>query len=198
LAVANQSSYQHFSWVYAFRFLRTSFSLSLGGHVDVHAAIGNLRHIAKLASEQQDYAIHMTASLWEAMIYMRSTASDALQNVQAALGKAWTNQLNVGNTTQLLGIAHFIQVACSIRQGIPVDMHQKLKEMQIMMDSTLNDGSWSLTSDSIALPINRTSKSSTTVSADTRSILGIGEDGRDNLMLSFMSAKDAYAIKFAS
>ena len=138
----------------------------------------------------------MTASLLEAMAYMKSTASDAVQNVQSALARAWSNQTNVRNATQLIGLAHFVQVACSIRQGNPTDMRQKLQAMQTMMDGMIDDESWSNTSGTIAIPINRTASSSQTVSSDTRMVLGIGEDGRDNLMLSFLSLKDAYSIKF--
>lgn len=182
--------------MYAFRFLRASYSLESGGHTDIHAAVQNLRGVAAVAMQQQDYTIHMAASLLEAMAYMRSTASDATQNIQSALARAWSNQTNVKNATQLIGLAHFIQVACSIREGDPVDMWQKLQRMQAMMDPTLKDGSWSTTSDSLAIPINRMPNSSQTVSQDTRMVLGIGADGRDNLMLSFLSHRDAYSIKF--
>jgi hypothetical protein len=131
----------------------------------------------------------------EAMAYMRSTGPDAVQNVQEALAKAWSNQLSIGNKSpQLIGMAHILQVACSIRQGNPSDMIVKLAEMQKMMDEALHDTTWSTSSDTIAIPINRTPKSSQTVSQDTRMVLGIGEDGRDNLMMSFLSMKDAYAI----
>lgn len=167
-----------------------------GGHVDIHAAVQNLRGVAAVAMQQQDHTIHMAASLLEAMAYMKSTASDATQNVQSALARAWSNQTNVKNAAQLIGLAHFIQVACSIREGDPTDMWQKLQRMQAMMDPTINDGSWSTTSDTLAIPINRMSNSSQTVSHDTRMVLGIGADGRDNLMLSFLSQKDAYSIKY--
>lgn len=187
--------YQHFPWVYAFRLLRASYSLQAGSHVDLHAAIQTYRSVSNTATNQKDYAIHMAASLLEAMAHMKTTTPDAMQNVQSALAKAWTNQTNVGKATQLIGVAHFIQVACSMRQGNPGDMQQKLKEMQSMMDATLRDNSWSMTDDAIPLPINQSPGSALIVSEDTRAILGIGEDGRDNLILSFVGARDVYAIK---
>jgi hypothetical protein len=73
-------------------------------------------------------------------------------------------------------------------------MINKLKLMQTMMDEALRDQTWSTTSDVIAIPINRTQNSSQVVSPDTRTILGIGDDGRDNLMLSFLNKKDAFSI----
>jgi len=162
----------------------------------MHAATQCYRSISTIAASQQDYAVHMVASLLEAVTLLRMTTPDAMQNVQSALAKAWTNQLNVGKATQLIGVAHFIQVACSIRQGNPAEMQHKLKDMQTMMDTSLRENTWSTSDDSIALPLSRTSSSSLIVSEDTRAVLGIGEDGRDNLMLSFAGAKDAYAIKY--
>jgi hypothetical protein len=161
----------------------------------MYAAIQTYRIVATTAANQQDYAVHMVASLLEAIALLRTTNSDALQNVQSALAKAWTNQLNVGKATQLIGVAHFIQVACSIRQANQKDMQNTLKDMQTMMDAALRENSWSMSDDSVALPLSRSSSSTLIVSEDTRAVLGIGEDGRDNLMMSFVSARDVYAIK---
>jgi hypothetical protein len=77
-------------------------------------------------------------------------------------------------------------------------MLTKLKDMQVMMDEALKDHSWSTSSDVVAIPINRTPKSSHTVSQDTRMILGIGNDGGDQLMMTFLSKKDAYSITLVS
>jgi hypothetical protein len=163
--------------------------------MDNNAAVQNLRGIASLANQQADHAIHLAASLMEALAHMKSTGPEAVQNIYRAMAAARSNQLTVGSKIpQLVGLAHILDVACSIRQGNPQDMMNKLKEMQTMMDEALNDLTWSISSDIIAIPINRTPKSSQTVSQDTRMILGIGEDGRDNLMMSFLSKKDAYSI----
>ena len=163
--------------------------------MDNHAAVQNLRGIASLANQQADHAIHLAASLMEALAHMKSAGPEAVQNIYRAMAAARSNQLTVGTKIlQLVGLAHILDVACSIRQGNPQDMMNKLKEMQTMMDDALNDPTWSISSDIIAIPINRTPKSSQTVSQDTRMILGIGEDGRDNLMMSFLSKKDAYSI----
>jgi len=75
-----------------------------------------------------------------------------------------------------------------------MEMLAKLKEMQMMMDKALGDNSWGTANDILAIPINRTPKSSHTVSQDTRMILGIGNDGGDNLLMTFLSKKDAYSI----
>lgn len=53
---------------------------------------------------------------------------------------------------------------------------------------------WGITNESIAIPMSRSTHSSQVVSSDTRTALGIGRDGRDNLMLSFLSKRDAFSI----
>lgn len=191
-----QCSYQHYSWVYAMRFLRASYSLQHSGTLsDTHSALTNLRAIANLSSDQSDRAIYMTASLLEAMTHLRNTGADALESAQQAIAQVWTYQLD--STTripQLLGLAHILDVACSMRQGSPKVMMKKLGEMQQMMDAALTEGSWSTTSDLIIIPISRRENSSQVVSPDTRMILGIGDDGGDVLMVSFLNQNDAYAI----
>ena len=118
-----------------------------------------------------------------------------MEQAQRALAAAWTYQLEVGTRIpQLTVLAHILDVVCSIRQGNPKIMVDKLKEMQTMMDGALKGPTWSNTDDIIAIPINRTKNSSQVVSPDTRAIIGIGGDGRDNLMLSFLSKEDAYSI----
>lgn len=162
---------------------------------DSHAALQNLRSAASLANEQGDRAIFLTASLMEAMAHLRSAGPESVELVQRAIAAAWTYQLDADSRIpQLLGLTHILDVACSIRQGNPTQMLNKLHAMQIMMDETLKCGSWSTTNDIIGIPINRTQVNSHTVSHDTRMALGIGVDGRDNLMMAFLNQKDAYSI----
>jgi hypothetical protein len=187
--------YQHYSWVYAMRFLRASYSLHSGTLSDTNAALTNLRAIVNLSSDQSDRAIYMTASLMEAVVHLRNTGVDALEAAQQAIAQVWTYQLDTTTRIpQLLGLAHILDVACSMRQGNPNVMDKKLNDMQQMMDAALTDGTWSATSDLIAIPINMRKNSSQVVSPDTRMVLGIGDDGGDNLMASFLNQNDAYAI----
>ncbi|KAF4628076.1 hypothetical protein G7Y89_g10079 [Cudoniella acicularis] len=193
--ISEAETYQHFSWVYALRFLRASYALESGNPADSHAAIQNLQKVSELATRQSDRAIHLTASLMEAMIHLRSASPDSTEHVQRAIAAARTYQLDVGRSIpQLNGLSHMIDVTCSIRQGNVHQMLDKLKDLQGMMDECLKDSKW--VDDIIAIPINRTPKSSSTVSHDTRSILGIGQDGRDNLMMSFLNQRDAFAIGY--
>lgn len=162
---------------------------------EAHACLQNLRSISNIASEQYDHSIFQMASLMEAIAHLKSSGSESVENVQRAIAAASTYQLDGDNNLpQLIGLTHILDVACSVRRGNPTEMRKKLHAMQVMMDNALSDPRWSKTSDTIALPINRPPKESHTVSHDTRTVLGIGDDGRDNLIVSFLSMKDAYAI----
>jgi len=134
----------------------------------------------------------------EAMAYLKSSGTEALEGAHRALGVIRQFQFqNESKIPQLIGLANIVDVVCSIREGIPNVMLAKLKAMQEVMDVALQDSdTWSRTSDRIAIPINRTPNSSQVVSADTRIILGIGDDGRDNLMLSFVNMRDSYALTY--
>lgn len=118
-----------------------------------------------------------------------------MENAQQAIAQVWTYQLDSdAKIPQLLGLAHMLDVACSMRQGNTQVITKKLNDLQAMMDSIIKDTTWSPTSDLIAIPISRRHNSSQVVSPDTRMVLGIGIDGRDNLMVSFLNKNDAFAI----
>ncbi|KAH8600934.1 cohesin loading factor [Bisporella sp. PMI_857] len=192
--IADAEAYHHFSWVYALRFLRASKSLALG--LPTERWKENFESIRAVAQQQSDHGIWTAACLMEALAHLRSNNQDSIENAQGAIAAARSYQTEVGNQIpQLLSLAHIVDVACGLRQGNAVVMNSKLEAMQRMMDGILRDEeSWGMLTDNIAIPINRTPKSSQVVSSDTRTVLGIGHDGRDNLMLSFLSKKDAYSL----
>lgn len=183
--------------MYAFRFLRATHSLATGNLTDNHAAIQNLRAIASVAEQQDDKAIFMAASLMEALAYLKTPGIDAVEHVQRQIAASQAYQADPScSIPQLAVLTHIIDVASSIRQGNTTVMLNKLKDMQIVMDEAGRDPIWGSTSDVISIPIKRTPKSSSIISQDTRMILGIGEDGGDNLMMTFLNKKDTYAITF--
>jgi hypothetical protein len=198
--IADAEAYKHISWIYALRFLRASYSLRSGISADINSSIQNFRAIATLASQHNDIAIYLASSLMEATAHLKSTAPDSMEEAQRAIAKAWTYQLDTGSQIpQLTGLAHILDVVCAIRQGKPKLMAEKLKAMQKMVDGTLHKGSaWGMTSDVVAIPINQTPNSSYVVSLDTRMVIGIGDDGRDNLMMTFLNKKDVYAITYVN
>ncbi|KAG0648326.1 hypothetical protein D0Z07_5190 [Hyphodiscus hymeniophilus] len=195
--IANSTVYQHFSWVYALRFLRVSYCLDSDNPTDTHAAIQHLRAIGTLSGQQKDVAVYIAASLMEAMAHLKSNGPDSIEQAQRAIAAARTHQFEVdAQIPQLTGLTHILDVVCSIRQGSPKVMLDKIKEMQTTLDGSVKDSTWSSTDDVFAIPINRTKNNSAFVSPDTRMVLGIGADGRDNLMMSFLSKKDTFTITY--
>ncbi|KAL2068094.1 hypothetical protein VTL71DRAFT_16192 [Oculimacula yallundae] len=195
--ISESEVYQHYPWVYVFRLLRASYSLDSGIATENHAAISNLNAVTDLAEHQRDHAIHLTASLMKAIAYMKRSGTEAMENIQSSIAAAWRYQTESScRIPQLVGLTHILAVACSIRQGNSKGMVEDLKKMQSMMDDALKDPAWSTTSDVISVPIKRTPKSSQIVSSDTRSVLGIREDGDDNLMMCMLNKKDTYSITY--
>ena len=165
-----------------------------GNLIDSHAAIQSLRSIANLAGQQGDRAVYFIASLMEAMAHLKFSGAEAIEHVQRAIAAAYTYQLDADSKMpQLVCLTHILDVVCSLRQGNPTQMVHKLKALQEMINAAINDPTWNASSDVIAIPIGR-ARNQQTVSEDTRMILGIGDDGRDNLMMSFLNKKDVYAI----
>ncbi|CZS93681.1 related to CYC8-general repressor of transcription [Rhynchosporium agropyri] len=195
--ISESEVYQHYPWVYAFRLLRASHSFVSGIATENHAAIVNLNAVTDLAEQLGDHAVHLTASLMKAIAYMKRSGTEAMENIQASIAAAWRYQTEPScRIPQLVALTHILAVACSIRQGNSKAMVEDLKKMQMMMDDALKNGNWSTSSDTMSIPIQRTLKSSQIVSSDTRTVLGIGGDGGDNLMICFLNKKDTYAITY--
>ena len=132
----------------------------------------------------------------EALAHLRLNSPDSVENAQNSIASAWSYQTETGNQIpQLLSLAHMIDISCSIRQGNPAVMLTKVNAVQKMMDAVrTDDDTWGVMIESVAIPINRTATSSHIVSPDTRDVLGIGRDGSDVLMLSFIGKKDAFSL----
>ncbi|EHL01641.1 putative MAU2 chromatid cohesion factor like protein [Glarea lozoyensis 74030] len=150
--------------------------------VDGNAAVQNLQKVAELAIRQHDRAVHLTASVMEAMVHLRSIGPDSNEAVQRAIAAARTHQLTVGDSIpQLAGLINLIDVMCVIRSGNTHQMLDKLKGMQVVMDRMLKDAKWS-----------------SSISLETRSVVGIDTDGREVLIMSFLNKKDAFSIRHAT
>ena len=164
--------------------------------MDSNSAIQNLQKVSELATRQHDRALHLVTSLMEAMVHMRSIGPESDEAVQRAIAAARTHQLTVGNSIpQVAGLTNLIDVMCAIRSGDARQMMSKLQNMQVVMDQMIKDPRWSSLNESVAIPINKTSKSTSIVSDETRAVVGIGEDGQDVLMMSFLSKRDAHSAR---
>ncbi|KAG9232471.1 cohesin loading factor [Amylocarpus encephaloides] len=193
--IADSELLGHYSWAYAFRFLRVNYALESGTSADLHAAVQTLQKISDLASRQGEDAIHLTASLVEAVAHLRSTAPDSAEFVQRAIAAARTHQLNVGSQIpQLNCLTQIVDVISSIQLGDSRQMNAKFENMRQIMVQISKDPTWTSSNDILLIPINGMRANNHTVSGDTRAVLGFGCDGRDHLTMSFMGKTDAIAI----
>jgi hypothetical protein len=169
--------------------------LEVGTSTDSNAAIQNIRSISSLAHQHNDRSIYIVASLMEAVAHLKSGGVEALEQVQRAIAAARTYQLDNGSSMpQLVGLTHILDVACSILAGNPNQMKNTCKAMQVVMDDLLNQSGWSTELDTLRIPIDSVPKVRNLISQDTRMVLGIREDGRDEMVMSFLNKRDAYSI----
>ncbi|KAI9646602.1 hypothetical protein NHQ30_004597 [Ciborinia camelliae] len=195
--ISDAQAYQHNSWVYVFRFLRASHALQSGTSTDNHAAIQNLRGISNLANQQGDRSVYIVASLMEALAHLKSSGVDGIEHVQRAIAAARTYQLdNKSKIPQLVGLTHILDVICSILRGDPTQMLSTLRAMQLVMDDLLKNPAWSTENDTLAIPIDSVHKVQHLISEDTRNVLSARDDGRGQIVMSFLNKKDAYALTY--
>lgn len=164
-------------------------------------AVSQYRAIAELANQNGDRAIHHTATLLETMVHLNSTASEALENAGRSMAAAWTHQFDNDAPTELRGLAHLLDVGCSLRRNNndAKYMSNKVQAMQAMLDETIKKSTWNRNDDILAIPIPSSAKNpSDVVSTDTSAIIGVGEDGYDHLLLSFLSQRDVYVTWFVA
>lgn len=192
-AIADAEAYKHTPWIYAFRFLRATLSMQVGGGSATHAASQNLRSIAALADQRNDRAVFCMANLLEVIAYLSSTSSDSGENARTALAAAMSHQLDASKLPQITFLTHCLDVVCGYLHGSPLDAQNKLRALQIFVDSSKDDTTWGHSS-TIRIPITPDAYSSQVVSADTRAVLDMHAAGSYALLLSFISRRDALAL----
>lgn len=135
----------------------------------------------------------------EALAHLKSSGANGIEHVQRAIAAARTYQLdNKSSIPQLIGLTHILDVICSILHGDPAQMLSTLKAMQPVMDDLLKNPAWSIENDTLAIPIDSVHKVKHLISPDTRNVLSTREDGRGQMVMSFLNKKDAYALTYVS
>lgn len=183
--------YEQTQWVYAFRFLRATLSIRFTSHPDVGAAIDNLHKINELAGSRGDRAISVVAHTLEAMIHLRSLASDNVEQAQRAVAAARTHQLqsSVKGLTQIWALLDCIDLACSLSEYHHDQQPRKVEVMQKLMDDAVGSEVWRMDGQ-FAVPLE------TSPSTLTESTCGIFErtKGKDHLMFSWLRSRDLWAL----
>ncbi|KAF2965265.1 hypothetical protein GQX73_g8302 [Xylaria multiplex] len=189
---------KHTHWVYAFRFLKTSFYLQSPNPTEAHA-LENLKAITVLAGQRGDRPIFAVASLLEALSHLRVMKDDAIVRIQACIAQASKYQLDDSMSIMQLDVLQLVlDLACSLQQKSPHMISQKLKALQDKMDASIKNTSWSFQDRQLLLPIHKQAINQQIISPDTSSIIRPGEDGDgyDYLAMSFWSKLEAFTTTY--
>lgn len=185
---------KHTHWVYAFRFLKTSFYLQSPNPTEAHA-LENLRAITMLAGQRGDRPIFAVASLLEALSHLRAMKDDAIVRIQACIAQASKYQLEDSMSIMQLDVLQLVlDLACSLQQKSPQMISQKLKALQDKMDASIKNTKWGFQDRQLLLPIQKQNSNQQIISQDTSNIIrpGVEGDGYDYLAMSFWSKLEAF------
>ncbi|KAI1283652.1 cohesin loading factor-domain-containing protein [Xylaria sp. FL0933] len=189
---------KHTHWVYAFRFLKTSFYLQSVNPTEAHA-LENLRAISMLASQRGDRPIFAVASLLEGLSHLRAMKDDAVARIQACIAQASKYQLENSMSIMQLDVLQLVlDLACSLQQKSPHMISQKLKALQDKMDASIKNADWGFQDRQLLLPIHKQAVNPPIVSPDTSSIIRPGAEGDsyDYLVMSFWSKLEAFTTTY--
>lgn len=190
-------AYQHHSWIYIFRFLRSTLSLQTGRLADFHAAITNLQATVKLASRRGDHAVLTLASLVEALAHLRNPGPDAAENLNRALATAQQYQLSPDcDIAPLQVFAHILRLTSSLSHDSTEKTFEKLKAFQLKINEAASDSGWRMRSDAITVPLHRGNGDAQISSQYTKGLVNVSDDGNESLVFSFISKQDAYLIGY--
>ncbi|KAK3378309.1 cohesin loading factor-domain-containing protein [Podospora didyma] len=194
--IADCTTYKHVPWIYAYRFLRAAFHLQSGTAAD-HYALDNLRKIAAIATQRDDRAIYVLATLLEGLAHLSSRKDDWTVRVQTCIAQASKLQLDDSvHLPQLDVLLLLLDLACSLHEKAHQISAQKLNVVQKRLKELKHSSDWPASSREVLLPIRRMPNAPQTISDDTRAILRPGDGAHDYLVLSTLSKQDAFALAF--
>jgi hypothetical protein len=178
-------------WEYAFRFLRVSLTLQLPGRVEVAKALVHLHAIRELAEYRRDRAVYIVSNILEAMVHLRSAATDRVEQAQRAITLARKFQLQLsaeqlGSFGTLLAL---VDVVCSVHNGAPDNA-----KSAALIASAPDEETASLLSDTgnITLAIEQSSGGNLTT--DTGGIFRKNAAGYDELVFSWLPREDLHTL----
>ncbi|CAJ2508004.1 Uu.00g091900.m01.CDS01 [Anthostomella pinea] len=189
---------KHIHWVYAYRFLKSTFYLQSSSPTETHA-LENLRAITTLASQRGDRTIFVVASLIEGLSHLRVMKEDSIVRIQACIAQAAKYQLEDSvHILQLDVLTLMLDLACSLHQKSSNVIGQKMQALQDRMDASHKDTSWSLTNTDMLLPIRKQPGNAQIISDESGGVLRPGSeyDSNDYLVMSFWNKLEAYTITY--
>lgn len=191
--IAEAETFQHIPWVYAFRFLRVSLALQAPGRTETVPALQQLHAILAHAEKRGDRAVYVACSALEAMVHLRSSAADRLEQAQRAIAAARSQQLEV--SAKQLGffgtLIDILDVTCGLQQGIPDRTKSsalgKDMEEHAAQKTNLDTGIFTVL-------IERSPGGNLT--SDSGGVFRKSSDGRDELVFAWLPKEDIKTLCF--
>ncbi|KAH7411912.1 cohesin loading factor-domain-containing protein [Phaeosphaeria sp. MPI-PUGE-AT-0046c] len=186
-SISEAETFQHTAWVYAFRFLKVSLALQVPGRVETVQALQQLHAILPHAERRGDRAVYVACNVLEAMVHLRSSAPDRLEQAQRAIAAARSLQLQL-SAEQLSSFGTLLEimdVVCGIHNGQP-DLTKSTALISGVIDEKTN--SRHSKTGNITVVLERSSGGPMT--ADTGGIFKKNADGRDELAFAWLSKDD--------
>lgn len=191
--ITETETFQQIAWVYAFRFLRVSLALQVPGKIEANPALAQLHAISAHAEKRGDRAIYVACSALEAMVHLRSSAADRLEQAQRAVAAARSHQLQlsakqIGSFGTLIDV---IDVACNIQQGQPDST-----KSNALIEGMMNDQVDSFRSDSGVFTVLIERSFGGSLTFDTGGIFRKNSDGKDELVFAWLPKEDLKTLCF--
>lgn len=132
-------------WVYSFRFLRVTLSLQSDVSIaETAALVRNLSAMTETAEDQGHVAVQIMASLFEALIHLRSRSPESVDLAQRALATARMHQLSpvMASMPRFQCMLGFVDLSCSLIRFNHDQVTAKSDQMQKFIDSSARNASW--------------------------------------------------------
>lgn len=187
---SESETFQHIVWVYAFRFLKVSLALRVPGRPETASALQQLHAIVKHAEKRGDRAIFVTACALEAMIHLRTSSPEHLENAQRAIAAARSYQLEAStkHLGQIAALVDSIDIACSLQQGRPDIQKMMALQQKADQDPGPANGVFSV--------LIEKSFGGQSLTQSTGGIFTKAEDGRDELVFSWLPKNDLKMLAY--
>lgn len=191
--ISEAETFQHIAWIYAFRFLKVSLALQVPGRIEAVSALHQLHAILAHAERHGDRAIYVACSALEAMVHLRSSAPDRLEQAQRAIAAARSLQLQV--SAKQLGsfgtLVDVIDIACGIQRGTP-EGQKSAALIEAIMDESGNI----LRSENGVFTVLVERSFGGSLTYDTGGIFRRNSDGRDELGFAWLPKEDIKTLCF--
>ncbi|CAO2648327.1 Nn.00g075940.m01.CDS01 [Neocucurbitaria sp. VM-36] len=191
--ISEAETFQHITWIYAFRFLKVSLTLQIPGRVEAVSALQQLHAILAHAEKKGDRAIYVACSALEALVHLRSGAPDRLEQAQRAIAAARSLQLQVsakqfGSFGTLIDI---IDIACGIQHGMP-----NSQKSSSLIEAILDENDKARAGDSGIFTVLVERSTGGNLTFDTGGVFRKSADGRDELVFAWLPKEDLKTLCF--